>query len=244
MVAKHMHLIRPLFFIIVISVIYSGGTHAQSPAKTVKQPAEVIEAYRVCEQFQRILSERLDFSAAYEATFITNAARRRALAIKEGEFNGADFTRVDDTTLINAYKSRMQLLYLTFPLMSPSDEEERRFFPPQMKEIFDRKAPNRSEEFGAFAAQLDQDARNFRAHLEKLASTYPEVAERVRKFKSDLVTGDFHPPKTSVVKPLTFSGGGDVLSNGESYYQIEGYTVVRENGRMKIAGIRLLTRLF
>jgi hypothetical protein len=138
----------------------------------------------------------------------------------------------------------MQLLYLTFPLMSPSDEEEGRFFPPKIKEVFDRKAPDKPEEFGAFAAQLDQDARDFRAHLDKLASSYPDVAERVRKFKSDLVTGDFQPPKTRVVKPLIFSGGGDVLSNGESYYQIEGYTVVRENGRMKIAGIKLLTRLF
>jgi hypothetical protein len=35
-----------------------------------------------------------------------------------------------------------------------------------------------------------------------------------------------------------------VLTKGESYYQIEGYTVVREGGEMKIAGIRFFTRLF
>jgi hypothetical protein len=39
-------------------------------------------------------------------------------------------------------------------------------------------------------------------------------------------------------------GSGTVLSKGESYYQIEGYTVVREGSEMKIAGIKFFTRLF
>ena len=92
--------------------------------------------------------------------------------------------------------------------------------------------------------ELERDARDFRTHLDKLAANYPDVAQRVKKFKSDLVTGDFAPPKTSTVKPLKYYGRGVVLSTGESYYQIEGYTVVRENGQMKIAGIRFFTRLF
>jgi hypothetical protein len=216
----------------------------QPKSQTVKQPPEVIEAYRVCEQFQRILSQNLDFNAAFEATFISSKARQRALAIKDGEFDSIDFTGVDDQTLINAYKSRMQLIYLMFPLMGPSDEEAALFFPPRIKAMLDRKGPKTPQEFGAFALQLERDAKDFRAHLESLAAKYPAVAERVRKFKSDLVTGDFAPPKNSLVQPLKYSGGGEVLSTGESYYKIEGYTVVRENGRMKIAGIRFFTRLF
>jgi hypothetical protein len=50
-----------------------------------------------------------------------------------------------------------------------------------------------------------------------------------------MITGDFRPPKSTLVKPLKYDGGGQVLTKGESYYQIEGYTVVREGGEMKIA---------
>ncbi|PWT92117.1 MAG: hypothetical protein C5B55_06970, partial [Blastocatellia bacterium] len=177
-------------------------------------------------------------------TFVTNKARQRAVAIKDGEFDGSDFAGVEDDALINAYKSRMELIYLMFPLAGPSDEEERLFFPPDIKAMFNRKAPTTPQEFPSFTTQLERDAKGFRVHLDNLAAKYPSVAERVRKFKSDLVTGDFGPPKTSRVEPIKYSGGGGVLSEGESYYQIEGYTVVRENGQMRIAGIRFFTRLF
>ena len=208
------------------------------------QKEEAVEAYRVCEQFQRVLSQNLDFNAAFEATFTTNKARQRAIAIKDGEFGDIDFARIEDQTLINAYKTRMQLLYLMLPLASPSDNEEAIFFPPHIKAMFTRKGPDTAAEFGAFASQIDKDTKEFRSHLENLAAKYPSVAERIRKFKSDLITGDFQPPKSRVVEPLKYDEGGTVLSKNESYYQIEGFTVVREGGEMKIAGIKFFTRMF
>src|SRR5215212_3119108 len=80
----------------------------QTAAPRVAQPAEVVEAYRVCEQFQRLMAENLDFNRAFEATFTRNATRRREVAITEGEFGEVDLTRVDDASLISAFKSRMQ----------------------------------------------------------------------------------------------------------------------------------------
>src|SRR6266496_683054 len=47
----------------------------------VKQSPEVLQAYQVCETFERLLSENLDFGRAYEATFTSDRARRRAIAI-------------------------------------------------------------------------------------------------------------------------------------------------------------------
>ena len=47
-----------------------------------------IEAYRVCNRFQTLLAENLDFDRAFEATFARNASRRREIAITEGEFDG------------------------------------------------------------------------------------------------------------------------------------------------------------
>jgi hypothetical protein len=218
-------------------------TFALQKTSSSKQHAEVVEAYRVCQQFQRILADHIDFNAAFEATFVTSRARQRAIAIKDGEFGDVDFTGVDDSLIIDAYKSRMQIMYLMFPLASPSDEEQNLFFPPEIKQIFDRKSPHSSQEFAAFSAQLERDATTFRAHLERLSAKYPSVVERVRNFKQGLVSGKFDPPQ-SEVKPLQYYGAANVLSNGESYYQLEGYTVVRESGKMRIAGIRFITRLF
>ena len=46
-------------------------------SKRVKQPREVIEAYQVCSEFRHLLAEDLDFSRAFEATFVTNPTQRR-----------------------------------------------------------------------------------------------------------------------------------------------------------------------
>jgi len=210
----------------------------------VKQPPAVVKAFRVCELFQKTLSQNLDFNAAFEVSFTRNKARQRALAIKEGEFGDIDFSTIDDETLINAYKNRMQLVYLMLPLGSPSDTEEAIFFPPHIKAMFTRKGPTSSQEFGSFASQIVCDVKDFRTHLDNLTARYPSVADRIRKFKSDLITGDFRPPKSTIVQPLKYEGSGNVLSKGESYYQIEGYTVVREGAEMKIAGLKFFTRLF
>lgn len=208
-----------------------------------RQPREVVEAYRVCERFQRILGEDLDFNRAFEATFSRNPARRRAIAIAEGEFDADNLTGVDEATLIDAFKSRMQIVYLMLPLASPdSNEEEALFFPPPIKAIFTRKAPDAPAEFPSFAAQLKRDAVDLRAHLNKLAAADPRVAERVRQFKADLSKESTLP--TSIVRPLTSYSRSHVLGPKEKYYQIGDYAVIREGTQMRIIGIRFFSRLF
>ena len=239
-----MHLFHQVVIVILTTPALFTISIRQQGARPVKQTEEVVQAYRVCEQFQKVLSHNLDFNAAFEATFTKNKTRQRAIAIKDGEFGDLEYANVEDQTLINAYKARMQLLYLMFPLASPGDNEEAIFFPPHIKAMFTRKGPDTAAEFAAFASQVDKDTKDFRSHLDNLAAKYPSVAERIRKFKSDLVTGDFLPPKSRVVEAMKYDGGGTVLSKDESYYQIEGYTVVREGGEMKIAGIKFFTRMF
>jgi len=239
-----MKLSSKVVFSSLISILIITVSPAQRRSRPVKQPADAVKAYRVCEQFQKILSQNLDFNAAFEATFTRNRARQRAMAIKDGEFGDIDFSTIDDQTLINAYKSRMQLMFLMFTLISPSDEEEAIYFPPHIKAMLSRKEATTPQEFALFASQVDRDAKDFRTHLDSLAAKYPSVAERIRKFKSAFVTRDFPLPKPDLIKPLRYEGGGGVLSTGESYYQIGGYTVVREVGEMKIAGFRFFTRLF
>ncbi|HEY6244631.1 MAG TPA: hypothetical protein VIX17_11815 [Pyrinomonadaceae bacterium] len=239
-----MQLLNKVLCTTLVSIAILTTALGQKSSRPMKQAAEVVKAYRVCEQFQKILSQNLDFNAAFEQTFTGNTKRQRAIAIKDGEFEGTDFATVDDQTLIKAYKSRMQLVYLMLPLASPSDEEEVIFFPVNIKAMFTRKAPGSAQEFASFASQLERDASDFRSHLDDLTTKYPSVAERIRKFKSALIAGDFRPPKSTLVKPLKYDGGGQVLTQGESYYQIEGYTVVREGDEMRIAGIRFFTRLF
>ena len=65
----------------------------------VTQPPEVVEAYAVCAQFQKIMSVNLDFDRAFEAAFTKDPKRRREIAITEGEF-GIDVRSVDDASLI------------------------------------------------------------------------------------------------------------------------------------------------
>ena len=212
-------------------------------AQHARQPREVVEAYRVCERFQTLMSEDLDFDRAFEATFTKDARRRREVAITEGEFGDVDLTSVDDASLIDAFKARMQIFYLMLPLASPDDEEEEKlFFPPAMKAIMERKPPQAPEEFRSFALQLKRDAATFRTHLNDLASHYPAVSERIRKFKSDLSKKT--PPPANIVKPLTAYSRGRVLGLNEKYYQIGDYAVIREGREMKIIGIRFFSRLF
>ena len=212
-------------------------------AQRVRQPREVIEAYRVCQRFQTLMAEDLDFDRAFEATFTKDASRRREIAITEGEFGDVDLAKIDDATLIKAFKARMQILYLMLPLASPdSNEEEALFFPTQIKSIFERKTPSTPEEFPEYEQQLQRDATSFRTHLNQLASRYPRVAERVRKFKLELLTLPKLP--ASKVAPLTSYSKGRVLGPDEKYYQIGDYAVIREGTQMKIIGIRFFSRLF
>lgn len=227
--------------LIMVALFAAFSTHAV--AQRVKQPREVIAAYQVCSRFQQLLAQDLDFDRAFEATFTTDPGRRRRIAISEGEFDEIDLTKVDDATLLSAYKSRMQIVYLMLPLASPdSNEQEQEFFPPPIKAIFERKGPNNPDDFAAFAAQLKHDASDLRAHLNQLAARDPQVAERIRQFKSDLSKTE--PPPDQAVKPLTAYSKGNVLPLNQEYYQIGDYAVIRERGQMKIIGILFLSRLF
>lgn len=211
--------------------------------KSVRQRKEVTEAYRVCNRFQTLLAENLDFDRAFEATFARNSARRREIAITEGEFDRDNLVNVDTATLVDAFKSRMQLLFLMMPLFSPNGpEEESTFFPPRFKTLLNRKAPEGANEFASYAAQLRRDVAEFRAHVDQLAQRYPNVAERIRDFKSTLAKR-IEPP-TQVVKPLTAYSRGRVLGLKEQYYQIGDFAVIREGREMRIIGIRFFSRLF
>jgi geranylgeranyl reductase family protein len=218
---------------------------AQSPvfAQKVTQPAEVVQAYRVCNRFQQLLAKDLDFDTAFEATFTKSPARRRAIAVFEGEFGNVDLAKVDDASLVSAFKSRMQIFFLMLPLLSPkNDQEEQQFFPPALKVIIERKAPATAEEFPSFAKQLERDAADFRAHVDQLAAKDQSIAERVRSFKEDLAKPLEIP--THIIKPLTAYSRGTVLPLNHKYYQIDSYAVIRERGQMKIIGIRFFSRLF
>jgi len=197
----------------------------------------------VCRRFQTLLAQDLDFDRAFEATFTKNASRRREIALYEGEFGDLDPAKIDDTTLLNAFKARMQVIYLMLPLASPdSNEDQALFFPPAIKAIFERKPPARSEDFPAYAQQLQRDAIAFRAHLNDLAAQNRRVAQRVRKFKQDLL----QPPRLPAgkIEPLDSYSKGHVLEPNEKYYQIGDYAVIREGPQMKIIGIRFFSRLF
>ena len=209
-----------------------------------QQPREVIEAYEVCQKFQTLMAQDLDFNRAYDATFTKDPARRREIAIAEGEFGDINFTRVDDASLIDAFKSRMQIFYLMMPLMSPEDKrEEALFFPPRIRAVFERKPPKAASRFRAYSLQLKRDAAYCRAHVERLAKDHPFVAERVRKFKQETLGEKFEPP-TDLVEPLTAYSRGRVLGVNEPYYRIENYAVIREGNEMRIIGIRFFMRLF
>lgn len=232
-----------LFCSCLMILAYAPAALSQKTSKPIRQPKEVVEAYRVCERFQALLAEDLNFDRAYEETFTKSVSRRREIAIAEGEFGGADLASVDDATLIDAFKSRMQILYLMLPLASPENEEvEAVFFPPKIKAIFERKPPEAVDQFRAYALQLKQDAAELRAHLNQLAERYPSVAERIRKFKADLSQKTAVP--THVIKPLTAYSRGRVLGLKEEYYQIGDYAVIREGNEMRIIGIRFFSRLF
>jgi hypothetical protein len=227
-----------VFILLVIELSSVGAT-----AQRNSQPKRVIAAYRVCQRFQRVMAENLDFDHAFEATFARNPARRREIAITEGEFDRDALANVDTATLVDAFKSRMQLLFLMMPLFSPnSDEEEATFFPPKFKEMLKGEPPKATSEFASYAAQLKRDVAEFRAHLDQLAQRYPNVAERIRDFKRDL--GKKIEPPATAVKPLTAYSRGRVLGLKEKYYQIGDYAVIREGRDMRIIGIRFFSRLF
>jgi geranylgeranyl reductase family protein len=226
--------LRPLLFIVVALLL---AAHAQAQAQRMKQPRDVVEAYRVCNEFQQLLAADLDFDRAYEATFTKDPARRRAIALAEGEFGNADLSSVDDATLITAYKNQMQIVFYTLLVIDPEKNEAS--LPERIKEIYDRGRPNTTEDFREFTETLKEDVVQLRTYLNR----DPAAAERMRLFKNGLAKS-IPVPKNYVVNPLTYYSKGRVLSEKKEYYQIDSYSVIREGSEMKIIGVRFFNRLF
>ena len=190
------------------------------------------------------MSKNLDFAEAYEATFVGDKARRRAIAIADGEFGDLDFAKIDDDALIKAYKLRMQLFYLTLPLAGPSDAEESVYFPLEIREILKREAPKDTQHFTAYVSQLEHDVTRFRSHLDKLAASDPAVAERVSKFKSEALAATTEPPTDHKIAPSLGYFAAGVLDKNEVYYEVNNYLVANEKGKMRIVGLRFFNRMF
>jgi hypothetical protein len=236
--------LRQISLCLVVASAMLSSADGFVPPHQVKQNPDVVEAYRVCVSFAHLLGENLDFDRAYEATFTRNPAQRRAIAIADGEFGDLDFAKIGDELLIKAYKLRMQNIYLMLPLAGPSDIEASLFFPPDVKEILKRKSPTDPSGFTLYVSQLERDVAHFRAHLDRLSSQYPFVAERVRKFRSEALSIKGEPPNKYKVKPAFGYLRADVLRKDEPYYDIDGFIVARDHDEMRIVGIRFFNRLF
>lgn len=222
----------------------SGLAQSRSNAKPrpVKQPREVLEAYQVCREFQTVLAENLDFDRAFEKTFVTDQARRREVAIAEGEHGDGDLSQVDTATVVDIYKSQSQAFVLVLPLMFVGDEAKAELFPPSIEAILEQKPPNDPEKLQAYSAQLKVDVKEFRAHFEKVAATNPDVAKNVQEYKKYLMR-PLVPPNR-IVKPLTAYSKGRVLGVNEKYYQIDDCAVIREGTQMKLVGYIFLKMRF
>lgn len=233
--------LRPLLFVVLgLALLLAGQSQAQAQQvkqKRVKQPADVIEAYQVVNRFHQLMAEDLDFDRAFEATFTKDPARRRAIAIAEGEFGDLDLTSIDDATLLAVYKNETQLLFLTLLLIDEKKSEAS--LPPRIKEIYDHGRARTIEEFRLHVDLLKQDVAELRTYL----ANDPAAGQRIRDFKS-MLTKPIEVPQNYVVKPTTYYSRGRVLSDKEEYYQIEDCAVIREGSEMRIIGIRFFSRLF
>jgi hypothetical protein len=240
-----MPLPRRAFLCFVVGCASVLSANGRALPRQVKQTREVVEAYRVCESFEHLLGENLDFDRAYEATFSKDAARRRAIAVADGEFESRRVAGVDDALIVRAYKLRMQIFYLMLPLASPGGEGDvALFFPPDIEAVLKRKTPEDARGFRAYVSQLERDVARFRSHLARLSADHASVAERVGKFKSEARSARFEPPVDHKVEPLRGYYRSGVLGKDEPYYEIDGCAVARDEGRMRIVGLRFFNRLF
>jgi hypothetical protein len=231
------------FFAICVCLFAVAGVVGQTRSKPVKQPREVVEAYQVCSEFQRVLAENLDFDRAFEATFVKDLARRREVAIAEGEHGDGDLLQVDSDTVIGIYKHQAQLLILMLPLMfADGVDAKAELFPPPFEELFKGKPPNDPQQLPAYAAQLKRSIADFRAHVEKLAERNPSVAKNIQEYKAHLLK-PIEPPDR-VVQPMTGYSKGRVLRPDEKYYQIDDCAVIREDGKMRMIGYVFLRMRF
>lgn len=229
--------------IVVLSVLGQTRSKSAKKPRPVKQPPEVIEAYRVCNEFQQTLAQNLDFERAFEATFTKDPARRREVAIAEAEHGDGDLSKVDNDTVVGIYKGAAQLVVLMLPLMfADGDDAKAELFPPPFEAMFERKPPNDPQQLPAFAAELKRDTLAFRAHVEKLAERNSLVAKKIQEYKAHLLK-PVEPPNR-VVKPMTGHSKGRVLRQDEEYYQIGDCAVIREGGQMRLIGYIFLRMRF
>ena len=225
--------------------IFSGFAFASNAQAQVKQSPEAIEVYQVLRQYHRLMGENLDFERAFEAAFTKNPTRQRAIAIADGEFGSAeDLKEVGDALLVKAYRQRMQIFYLMLALASADKADRITAKSPEIETIVRRRSPEDAREFPAFVSQLEKDAAFLRSFIERAAKENPAFAARFRRFKSEVFPEKFEPPRDYRVTPSRGSYRSGVLNGNEDYYEIDGYTLAREQGKMKIVGIRFLTRLF
>ena len=96
----------------------------------------------------------------------------------------------------------------------------------------------------ATTLMLDHDVAHFRSHLERLAANYPSVSDRVQRFKSEARAAKFEPPRDYKVQPSYGYIRAEVLKKNEGYYTVSGYTIAKEQGKMRIVEIRFFNRLF
>ena len=232
----------PVLLFLYIFLGYPGAPAARSQ---VKQTPEVLEVYRVLREYRRVLGEKLDFDRAFEATFSRSPARQRAIAIADGEFGSeADLKQVSDELLVKAYRQRMQIFYLMLVLAGASKSDSVLPLPPEIEKIARRDSPLDARRFPAFVSQLEKDARFLRSFVERAALENSAFAESLRKFKAEIFREKFEPPSDYQIKPTRGYSRGKVLNSNEDFYEIDGYSLVKEKGKMKIVGIRFFNRLF
>ena len=225
--------------IVVVDVWGQTRSKSAKRPRQVKQPPEVIEAYRVCNEFQQTLAENFDFERAFEATFTKDPARRREVAIAEAEHGDGDLSQVDNDTVVGIYKGAAQLLILLLPLMFADGEDAKaELFPPPFDAMFERKPPNDPQQLPGYAAELKRAIPAFRAHVEKLAEKNSSVAKNIQEYKAHLLK-PVEPPNR-VVKPMTGYSKGRVLRRDEEYYQIDDCALIREHGKMRMIGYTFL----
>jgi hypothetical protein len=231
-------------FLLFLQIIL-GCALAVSVKAQMKQRPDVIEAYRVLRQYRQLLAENFDFERAFEVTFTRDKARQRAIAEGEGEFGSEeDLREVSDELLIKAYKKRMQIFYLILALTGAGKIDSVIPMPPEIDRISKRESPKNAREFSAFVSQLEKDAAFLHSFIERSSKENPMFAESIRRFKSEIFPEKFEPPPDYIVKPARGYSRNTVLKSTENYYEINGYSLIKEQGKIKIIGIRFFTRLF
>lgn len=231
------------YLAICVCLFAAADVLAQSSAKPVKQRPEVIEAYRVCNEFQRLLAEDFDFDRAFEGTFTKDPIRRREIAIVDAEHGDGDLSKVDTDTVVGIYKSQAQLLILMLLLTFADVEDAKaKLFPPPFDAMVERKPPNDPQQLQAYAAQLKRDLPEFRPQVEKMREQHPSVAKNIQEYKAHLLK-PVEPPNR-IVKPMTGYSKGRVLRPKEEYYQIDDCAVIREDGKMRLIGYTFLKLRF